>query len=179
VGLIQDDHDRHEYFCNTAGFGLEGLICIQSRKLSHLQGYTMYLTATVQTILRDFKPIPMQITYDGGVIQRKLSMLTVTNGPRVGGGFRTTPAAIFDDGALDFLCANAVSRLRMAYLLTKLMRGTHTKDRAVQLGRTTHLNVQAEAPLAIHLDGEIFASPETNVRQADIKVIPGGIQLLR
>ena len=53
-----------------------------------------------------------------------------------------------------------------------------TRRLDVKLGRTTRLVIDADRALSIHIDGELFAPYEANVRHVEINLVPGAIQVL-
>ena len=177
VALIRDGSGRSEYFDNTCGIGFDAAINIRSRKLRYVHGFLMYLTATLQSIALNFEAPHMQVTYDGGALDQAIMMLTVGNGRREGGGFITTPASVLDDGLLDFVYFDQVSQIRMLQLLPKVMNATHINERDVHLGRTTKLVIDTDRAVPIHIDGELFAPYEANVRHVEIEVQPAAIRL--
>jgi YegS/Rv2252/BmrU family lipid kinase len=178
VARIQDGTGRTEYFDNTLGIGFDAAINIRSRSIQSLQGFMMYLTATLLTIARDFAAPHMKVTYDGGTLDEPLMMITVGNGPREGGGFLTTPESKMDDGLLDFVYIRPVSKVRMLQLVPKVMNGTHVKEKEVKIERTTRLVVDADRALPIHADGELFAPYEADVRHVEITLVPGAINVI-
>ena len=178
VARIQDGTGRTEYFDNTLGIGFDAAINIRSRSIQSLQGFMMYLTATLLTIARDFAAPHMKVTYDGGTLDEPLMMITVGNGPREGGGFMTTPDSKVDDGLLDFVYIRPVSKVRMLQLVPKVMNGTHVKEKEVRIAQTTKLVVDADRALPIHADGELFAPYEADVRHVEITLVPGAIQVV-
>ncbi|MGH2524653.1 MAG: diacylglycerol/lipid kinase family protein, partial [Anaerolineales bacterium] len=178
VALIRDGAGRSEYFNNTAGIGFDAAINIRSRKITRLSGFAMYLTATLQSIALNFHAPHMKVSYDGGLLDQPIMMLTVGNGPREGGGFRTTPDSKVDDGMLDFVYIGQISQFRMLQLLPKVMNATHIHEPDVKLGRTTRLAMDADRALPIHIDGELFAPYEADVRHVEINIIPRAIKVL-
>jgi len=178
VAHIQDGSGRGEYFNNTAGIGFDAAINIQTRKLKLVTGFVMYLTATLLSIARNFKAPHMKVTYDGGVLDQPILMLTIGNGPREGGGFVTTPASKVDDGLLDFLYIGQVSQFRMLQLLPKVMNGTHIHEPDVKIATTTRFSIEADRALPIHIDGELFAPYEANVRKVEVRVEAGAVRVV-
>jgi YegS/Rv2252/BmrU family lipid kinase len=178
VVLVQDGGGRLEYFDNTMGIGFDAAVNIRSRQITRLQGFLMYLTATLQTIAQNFDPIHMHVTYDGGTIDEPVLMLTLGNGPREGGGFMTTPDSKLDDGMLDFVWIRKVSQFRMLQLVPKVMNATHVKEKEVRIAKTTRLVIDADRAMPIHLDGELWAPYEADVRHVEIGLIPGAVQVL-
>lgn len=179
IGQLRDGGGRSVYFHNTVGIGFDAAINIRSRAITYLYGFVMYLTATLQSIAFNFEAPHLRVEYDEGVVDQPIMMLTVGNGPREGGGFVTTPAAKMDDGLLDFIYVHQLSRLRMLQLLPKVMQGTHIQERDVTSRRTTRLVVESDRALPIHVDGELFAPYELNVRRVEIALLPQALAVLR
>jgi YegS/Rv2252/BmrU family lipid kinase len=178
IGLIKDGTGRAEYFNNTVGIGFDGAINIRSRKITFLYGFPMYLTAVLQSILLNFEAPRLQVDFDGGTLDQNIMMMTVGNGPREGGGFITTPMSKIDDGMLDFIFIHQLSRLRLLQLLPKVMNATHVGERDISFRQTTHLKLHADRALPIHIDGELFAPYEANVRDVEISLLPKAIQVV-
>ena len=178
VAVIRDGAGRAEYFDNTAGIGFDAAVNIRSRKVKVVHGFLMYLTATLQSIALNFDAPHMHIHFDGGQLDQNVMMVTVGYGPREGGGFITTPDSKVDDGCLDFVYVDQVSQVRMLQLLPKFMSASHPKERDVHVARTTRLTIDADRALPIHIDGELFAPYEANVRHVEIEVLPAAIRLV-
>ena len=178
VARLRDGAGRTEYFDNTLGIGFDAAVNIRTRRMQRLNGFTMYLSATLLTIARNFDAPRMKIVHDGGEIEQPVLMLTVGNGPREGGGFVTTPAARLDDGVLDFVYVDHISQFRMLQLLPKFMNATHVRERDVKIGRTTRLTLDADRALPIHADGELFAPYEADVRHVEITLVPGAVNVI-
>ena len=178
VGLVVDGSGRREYFSNALGIGFDAHVTYHSYQITYLRGFSLYLWAVIQTILRDHHPIPMEITLDGQPLREEVIMLTLCNGPREGGGFLVAPEARPDDGVLHYALIRRLSRLMMFRLIPEVMKGTHGRFRPVRLGTFGRLELKAELPMTIHMDGEMFASPTADVRQLKVEVVPRAIQVL-
>ncbi len=177
VALIRDGSGRAEFFDNTAGIGFDAAINIRSRNLKLVHGFLMYLTATLQSIALNIDAPRMRVSYDGGQLDPAVLMLTVSNGPREGGEFITTPDSKVDDGQLDFVYIDRVSQVRMLQLLPKFMSAKHMTEPDVHLARTTKLTIDADRALPIHLDRELFAPYEAAVRHVEIEVVPRALRV--
>jgi diacylglycerol kinase family enzyme len=53
VGRVTDGSGRTEYWDNTLGIGFDATVTIYSYQITRLQGFAMYLSAVIQTILRN------------------------------------------------------------------------------------------------------------------------------
>lgn len=177
VGMIVNGEGRTEYFVNQAGIGIDAAINFQSRKITLIHGFAMYLISTLLVIARNFTAPHMKIAHDGGVLDQPLMLFVVGNGPREGGGFQTTPDAKADDGVFDFVYIHQVSQVRMLQLLPKVIAGTHPREPDVKLGRSTRFVIDADRALPIQVDGEVFAAFEADVRHVEISLLPQALQI--
>lgn len=178
VMRVCDDLGRCEYVDNTLGIGFDGLVNIRSRNFSWLRGFVMYLVAVLQTIVLDHNPPRMRFRSDAEQWEQQVLMLTLCNGPREGGGFLVAPDARPDDGVLDYACIGPVSRLMMLRLVPEVMRGTHIHMPQVQMGRLRNMTLEADGPLYMHADGEVFAGLGSDIRTLEVDVLPGVLQVI-
>ncbi len=180
VGTISDDKGRHEYWDNTVGIGFSGAVNIAGRKLTKARGFFVYLIAVLETIL--FRPPSVKARIqidDQPASEREISMLSLCNGPREGGGFPVGPHALMDDGKITYMIMRGMSRLVMLYFLPIVMNANHLKyEQYFEEATAQRLRIEAGQTLAIHADGEIFGSWEADVRQVEVGIIPAAIRVL-
>jgi diacylglycerol kinase (ATP) len=179
LGLMTDEQGRQEYFDNTVGIGFDTIVTIRSHRLPLLRGFLMYLTAVIQTIFLNHDPIRMQIETDDQKWEQSNLLLTICNGPREGGGFMIAPEAKIDDGILHYAIIENVSRPMMFRLIPEVMNGTHGRFKQVTMGSCKRMGVNADCPLYIHTDGEIYSGFGTDVRKVMFEVLPGALKVVR
>ena len=178
IGKFTDGDGRSTYWDNSAGMLLDAAINIQSRKITRIYGFMMYLTATIRSIIQNYDPTRLKLTIDGASFEEELLLFTVTNGRREGGGFMITPEAVNNDGLLDFCKVTPISRPMMFRLLPVVMEGKHERFDFVKMGRFKTLEFEANRAVPVHLDGELFAPYEANLRQAKVEILPNEIKLI-
>jgi YegS/Rv2252/BmrU family lipid kinase len=179
IGVITDGNGRTEYWDNSVGMLFDAAVNIQSRRITRLYGFAMYLVAVIRSIIENYDPTRLKLTIDGTSNEHELLMLTLGNGPREGGGFMTTPDARNDDGQFDYLMITPISRLMMFRLLPEAMKGTHARFDCVTLGCFRSLELEADRAVPIHLDGELWAPYEADVRELTVGILPGALNLIR
>lgn len=175
---VVDGHSRRQFACNGIGIGFDAAIAIENLKIQHLYGFPAYIVATLRTILFGYRMPQLQVWFDDALVEQGALLLSVGIGPRVGGGFRITPDARFDDGLLDSCLVEPVSRLTMLAMLVRVMRGTHVSARFVEMRRNRKIRVVSDLPLPIHLDGEIFATLADTVQEVTVTCLPGVLPLM-
>ncbi len=178
IGVVRDGHGREEYWANAIGIGFDTIVTLHSRKVPLVHGFAVYLIAVLQTIFFDYQPFQLKMRIDDREWERELVMLVLMNGKREGGGFHVTPDSRPDDGHLDYLAVDKVSRLRMLRILPEVMNGTHAKMKNCHLDTFKRFELISQRPLYIHLDGEIYATPNAKVNHLSVEILPAALQVI-
>lgn len=178
IGRLVDGSGRVEYWDNALGIGFDATTTIHSRRFTLLHGFIAYFFAVLQTVMLNHDSPRMHIETDHEQWTEKMLMLVLCNGSREGGGFLLAPEAKPDDGVFDYAGIGPVSRLMMLRLIPEVLRGTHGRFSQVRTGRLTCMQLRAESPLTIHTDGEIFSGFGMDVRQLDVEILPGAIEIV-
>lgn len=178
LARITDDRGKSELFINNLGIGFDAIVVMRTETMTRLSGFAMYFTAVLQTILFYYKVPYLELTFDDERVNQRSLFLYGGLGPRGGGGFLMTPDARWDDGLIDTCLVNPVGRLTMLNMLTKVMKGTHVTSRHVTMRQNQQITVKSNAPMPIHLDGEMFAYPRDNVRQVSVVTLPAALHVM-
>ena len=150
------------------------------KKLPHVSGSLAYKMAIVYCIFTQRKH-PIKVYLDGkefeGADYKKTTLLTAAgNGKFYGGGIKVAPKAILDDGLIDFIHIPTVSVLKFISLVGKYMKGLHVdnpKIPIVSFVRCKKIRFEAETPLDVNFDGEIFTmeNPEITLLPKALRII--------
>ncbi|MEZ4518639.1 MAG: hypothetical protein R3C44_18075 [Chloroflexota bacterium] len=89
-----------------------------------------------------------------------------------------TPDAKLDDGLVDSCLVNVVGRTTMLSMLLRVINGTHTTSEHVTMRQNRRLDVVSSAPMPIHVDGEMLAYPEDNIRHVTVTCLPGALRII-
>ncbi len=176
VGLVRDNLGRVEYFINVIGIGLDASVTYHSQNTRFFRGFAMYFAALMRTLTNNYGALPLELQIDRGEFaSHQALMLAVANGTREGGGFNITPQADPGDGQLDLAMIGPVSRLRLLRIIPDVMAGTHARHPEISIQRVQHLRVCSSRRLLAHLDGELWAWHEHDVREIEISIVPQAI----
>jgi diacylglycerol kinase (ATP) len=179
IGSVTDNHGHQEYWANAIGIGFDTIVTLNSRKIRLIKGFGAYFISVVQAILFQYEPFKLDMKLDGQEWSRSFVLLVLMNGKREGGGFHVTPDAKPDDGVLDLLGVDRVSRLRMLRILPEIMKGTQSSLPDCSLRQFKNIEIESDRPLYIHADGEIMAIPSGGTKSLSIQIIEKGIQVVR
>jgi YegS/Rv2252/BmrU family lipid kinase len=175
VGRIAADSGMR-YFANgmDIGFGAHGARNVM-RVPGFLTGFGAYLGALVLTMVK-YPLLRVRIQLDDApAFELATAMTAVMNGTTFGGSFRVCPEAKPDDGLLDLLLVQAVSRLEILQLVPKILRGSHAGDPRLRLVRAKRVRVESDEPLLAEADGEIAFEA---MRQFQVDLLPGAMRVL-
>jgi diacylglycerol kinase (ATP) len=143
------------YFANSAGIGFDARVTEIAQKSRLPIGDLVYLVAILKVLRSRVSTPSLDIRFDEVAIDGPVTLVSVSNGAWVGGMFQIAPGAINDDGELDLVIVDPVSRLRILRLLPKLMNGSHLDEPEMHCHRISDCDIVAAAPVPSHLDGEI------------------------
>jgi diacylglycerol kinase (ATP) len=104
--------------------GFDSKVNERANEMTWPRGNMRYNLAIVAE-LRSFEPLPFTLTLDGTTIEREAMLVAVGNGPSFGGGLRICEGAVMDDGLLDVVVINPVSKAKLLRVFPQLYRGTH------------------------------------------------------
>ncbi len=117
---------------------------------------------------------------DGEIIERPLLLMSVANGRFYGGGFRSNPRAVLNDGLFDVNIIEKVSRPTFLSLISSYKAGTHLETAAKYItyrqSKSLRMHFPQETPLCV--DGEIEHITEltaTILPSATSFVVPAGV----
>jgi diacylglycerol kinase (ATP) len=169
-GLRDGLGDGPHYFANgmDVGFGAVGALNA-ARIRWPLTGMATYLAALAKTMI-DYPTLTLRLQLDGGEpFEQASTMTAVMNGRCFGSGFWVCPEASPDDGVLDLMVTERVSRLQILRLVPKIMRGAHGGDPALKLLRARRVVIESREPLVVEADGEL---PFEAARRVEVEVLP-------
>ncbi|WP_336215503.1 diacylglycerol/lipid kinase family protein [Nonomuraea sp. LPB2021202275-12-8] len=142
-----------ELFAGVVCCGFDSRVNERANRLTWPPGMARYLVATAQE-LRAFEPIPFRVTLDGGEpIEREAMMVAVANTCSYGAGMMVCPDARPDDGLLDVVMVEALSKREFLRVFPRVYRGTHVTHRAVSVRRAKTVVLEAPGVVA-YADGE-------------------------
>lgn len=114
----------------------------------------------------------LQLEVDGEGWEGDALLVQVANCPNHGGGFEIAPGARIDDGLLDVVLIEAVSRTRALKLIPLIYAGEHLDLPEVRHWSATQVSITQPAEGPVIVDGEL--AERTSL---DIRIAPGRLRL--
>ncbi len=100
--------------------------------------------------------------------------VAAANSKAYGGGMFAAPGAELDDGLLDIVYLEDVSKLRfIARLMPKVFKGAHVEEPSVHVERAAEVLISAQRPFTVYADGDPIGRLPLRVR-----ALPAAIDVL-
>ncbi len=162
------------YFANGAGIGFDAKVTRIARAYRWPVGDLVYLFAIFRAMRGGIATPDLTIEADTYSFSGSVTLASISNGPWIGGMFHIAPMARNDDGTLELLIVEPVSRLRITSLLPKLMQGKHLGEPELRHASVTRVTVRCDEELPSHLDGEV----QPLCREFELEILPEALHLL-
>jgi len=154
VRKIDAGRMNDRFFANGVGIGFDAKINRIAKKYQWPIGDIVYLFAVLEGLWDGVITPNVEMTYDSVRFDGPVTLANISNGPWVGGMFHIAPMASIDDGYLDLVFVEPVTRRKILALLPKLIKGTHIGSRGINVQRIRNFRLIADAPVPCHMDGE-------------------------
>jgi diacylglycerol kinase (ATP) len=160
-------------FFATAGVGFDAHIasCFD-REINHRRGFTTYLRISTRELLA-YQPSTYRVCQDAGICERRALLVTFANASQFGNGARIAPGARLDDGVLDLVVFEEVSRFRTLCAVPRFLAGRVTGLRGWSIERIERAAIESDRPMNFHVDGE----PVEGGMRLEARVHPGALKV--
>lgn len=171
VGLAEWPDGRHRHFLMSLGAGFDAATAERAER-ARGSGKAPYVRAILST-LRVHRPSPATILVDGRCHwSGAITQAVVSNGPYYGQGMKIAPTADPYDGVLDLIVIGDLGRMELLRWLPTVYRGRHLANPKITTARGATIDIEAQTPLPLHVDGEPCG--KTPVR---VSVLPSALRL--
>ena len=164
------------YGINICSVGIDARVGADVHRYSSIPiigGATGYVTALVVNVIKGVAQ-RLRITSGDLVVDKSVTLVCACNGRFYGGGFNPVPDAIPDDGILEFLVVDEVSRFKIAKVVGKYAKGRYRElGDIIKHIRGTNMVLESDKDLVVNVDGEIITA-----RNVSFKVVPRGVNFI-
>ena len=166
--------ERQQWFAGALSAGFDAVVNERANRWRWPRGQGRYNLAMLCELVA-FRPPEYALVVDGVPERRRAMLISVANGRSIGGGMKITPDARLDDGLLDLLIVQPLSRTRLLAIFPKVFSGRHVGHPAVSIRRVRSVSIALAgqpAALVAYADGErIGPLPLT------VEVVPGALKV--
>ena len=154
---------NQRFFVNGVGIGFDGEVVKEMVERGDKRGRHIDYLLSVLRIVGGFKEKSLKFQLDKNGFEKKILLMTISNGTTFGGGFIINPFAQTDDGVLDVCIFNEIAPLKRFWHLPKLKTGSHTNIKEVELHTASKILIDQSSELVAHLDGEFIGHPPFDI----------------
>ncbi|MDQ7053104.1 MAG: diacylglycerol kinase family lipid kinase [candidate division KSB1 bacterium] len=162
-------HGQTYYFLNIIGLGFVADVTETAAKLKRL-GNIAYTIGVFHRMIR-LKTSRLYIQLDGQTLDRECIFVEISN-TRYTSNFFIAPDARIDDGLLDVVVLNRMSRVQLLRSFPKVFTGEHVHLPQVETYQVRQIRIEAEEPKVLAPDGEL-----AGITPVDIECLPGAVEV--
>lgn len=157
-------------FTNTAGIGMDSQT-LETREKSPSWLSARYEVCFLMTLAKMY-PLSVHLKGDDWEETTDAYWILCCNNRFIGSGMKVAPDAKLDDGLMDVLIIEKMSKLKFIWNLPKVFKGTHLEMQGARIRRTRELFVKSDPIQHMALDGDRFF-----VTPSRIRILPGAVRL--
>ena len=162
--------EQDYYFINIIGFGFVADVA-ERASLYKKWGALSYIIGVIQ-VTRRLQSYHMTFEIDGVNYERDNVFVEICNSTKTGGDMIMAPDAKIDDGLLDVVALNKLSRRKLLATFPKIFKGTHIHIPEITTFKAREMTFYPDVSKILTPDGEIFGSTPLSV-----SVVPGKIRV--
>ena len=162
-------------FFNAAGVGFDARIASRFDRAPR-RGLSTYLRVSARELLT-YRAVRYRIRCGddaSGDLEKVALLVTVANSPQFGNGARIAPLAKVDDGRLDLVVFEEVSRFATICAVPRLFLGGVERVRGLTTRQIERGRIESDTPMSFHVDGE----PVEGGTTLEIRVLPKALTVI-
>jgi len=164
------------YGINICSVGIDARVGADVHKYSSIPiigGATGYVVSLIVNVIKGVTQ-KFRITIDDTVIDKKITLACVCNGQCYGGGFNPVPDAVPDDGILENLIVEPVSRLKVAQIVGRYAKGRFREfPELFTYVRGDGMDIEGDSEFVVNIDGEAIYA-----KKISFKLVPKAIKFV-
>lgn len=142
---------------NIVGMGIDVEVLERTYSGKH-HGRSKYFRSLIATLFK-YKGYSFTVEYDGKSEKHFGLIAALGNGSQFGGGIKICPEAEIDDGYLDLIIVDYISRIKLIAALIKLMSGKVNQIKEATIARVKSAKFLMDKPeFTIQAEGELYKS---------------------
>ena len=165
---VADNFTEKRYFVQVLSSGFDASVNELANTIKAPIGKLKYTIAMLLKLTR-FKSIEFEVLIDSQKLNMNSMLVVVANGSSYGGGMKILPNASFQDGKLDLLYVDPVSKFTLLSIFPLVFKGWHLKHPAVHV--VSAESIELRGVTSAYADGEFVSNLPLK-----ISVIQNGLQ---
>jgi len=168
LGIVVEDGDADggRAFVGIASAGFDSDANRIANEAPAWLGSLVYVYGALRA-LAQWKPARFEVELDPPGERRSFTGFSIgaANSKAYGGGMYAAPDAMLDDGLLEIVVCEAVSKLTfLTRILPKVFNGSYVNEPSVRVFRARELALSSERPFTMYADGDPIGDLPVRVR---------------
>jgi YegS/Rv2252/BmrU family lipid kinase len=154
--------DGQRRFVSLLGLGFPSMVAEEANRLRFLRGPAVFCVALYKVLLR-MRAYTLQITLDDVELELDCTSVLIQNTPFTGGGLLIAPGAQMDDGYLDVVLVDNISRLSLMVTVPRVYKGKHLCHPNFAHYRAKQVHIHSHERLDTMIDGDVWGVTPVHV----------------
>lgn len=156
----------NDHICmNIASIGLDACTAYYANRCRFFRGQLAYIYGLIRALFVAKLPSFTYSIDDGPAEHTSCTLAVFANGQYYGGLFRPVPVARHNDGIMDVLFTDKLSRLRMIPLIIGYARGRHVGWDVCHFYRCHSIHIKSDnGYMILNVDGDILTVDHLDIR---------------
>jgi YegS/Rv2252/BmrU family lipid kinase len=168
LGVVSDatSGERGRAFVGIASVGFDSDANRIANEAPAWLGGLVYAYGALGALI-SWRPARFEIELDPPGERHSFTAYSIgaANSKAYGGGMRAAPDALLDDGLLEVVVCEDVTKLRfLTRILPKVFSGTHVHEPTVRVFRAAEVAISADRPFTMYADGDPIGELPVRVR---------------
>jgi YegS/Rv2252/BmrU family lipid kinase len=164
--------ERVEHLVNVGSVGMSADTARRANTRSKaLGGKPTFFLTLVESFLR-WRNVEMKVRVGDETRSGKMTSVVVANGQYHGGSMWLAPEAEPDDGLLDVVVIGDITKADFVRSVGRIYKGTHLTHPKIDLLRGPRVEVDADQPVPLELDGE-----QPGTTPASFEIVPRALRI--
>lgn len=162
---------NERYFINVSCFGIDADIGNDTTVIRNklIPKSLKYSISIINNFL-NYTPRKFKIYVNDKIYKGEFSTIAVCNAGYYGGGYKINPNYNMNDGLLDVIVANKLSKLNLIKFVFKTKKGTHIKSKNVKYFKTDKITIKSENEISANVDGETLTNNVFKISKTNKKI---------
>jgi YegS/Rv2252/BmrU family lipid kinase len=161
-----------EHFGNIASAGMSAAVARRANAKSKAMGGKVSFFVALVEVFFSWSNVEMRVSVGHEKRSGKINNTVVANGQYHGGGMWLAPEARPDDGLFDVLVFGDLTKTDFVRNVGKIYKGTHLTHPKIEQLRGPIVEIDADQPLPVELDGE-----QPGTTPARFEIVPRALRV--
>lgn len=169
---------ERQWAANSVNIGFDARVNARANALGAVPGPLRYLAA-LGLEARAFAAVEMGLGLDDGPVRReRVALVSVQNGPTIGGGIPLAPGARLDDGRAEATVVGPLPTAGLALLFPLVYVRAHRLLRPLRTERARRVRVAVPDGVPVYADGDEVLPASHGGAAVEVEAVPGAVALL-